>query len=247
MKHRLFIFATSLMLLAAPAFAGVGKVSSPNVTKGEVELEYSGVRYGDDRKAKNNQQSHTLEAEYGVSDRFKLGIEGKLQRQSPDGSEFNAYGIEAQYELTEQGAWWLATAVQGEYLLGAQRGEPDAMEIKWLARRSYGASNLIANLALEQELGDNHRRGATLSSRVQASHAYSEHFVLGAEWHADYGAINTLNGKTQREHYLGPIAKGALAELGRGEIKYVAGYYWGLTDASADNAARLQLSYEMPF
>lgn len=246
MKLRSLLFSLIATSLATPAFAGVGKVSSPDVTKGKAEVEYIGVRHSDDRKSLNNKQAHTLEVEYGFTDNFKMGLEGKTSRKSADGHEFKAYGIEAQYELTQQGNWWLDSAIKGEFLIGVENN-PDEVELKWLGARSYGASKLVVNLGLSRELGENRGHGLDVSSRLQASHAYNEHFAPGFEWHGDHRKLSNLSGKTTREYYLGPIVKGELAELAGGEIEYLAGYYWGLNDTAADSAARLQLSYEVKF
>lgn len=222
------------LFLALPAYAGVSKISSPKVEKGVAEIEYSGTRYGDDRRSQNNKQSHTYEAEYGLTDRFMLGLEGKSERSANKGHQFEGYGLEAQYELTTQGTWWLDSAVKAEYL-HVPNGADEA-ELKLLAARSYGKSSVTINFGLERETGTGREHGITYGSAVQAKHLYNEHFAPGVEWHGEYGEDDT--------HYLGPIVTGELFELGKGEVEYTAGYYWGLNHASADNAARIQLSYE---
>jgi hypothetical protein len=59
--------------------------------------------------------------------------------------------------------------------------------------------------------------------------------------------ITVLDGKNAREHYIGPIMTGDMLALRNTTIRYVAGYYVGLGDDSADNAARLQLIYRYRF
>lgn len=234
---RLVYFTTALTftLLAPPSFAGVSKVSSPRVTKGEAEIEYSGTRYGDNRSSLNNKQAHTYEAEYGLTDRWMLGIEAKSERESQRGSYFEGYGLETQYEMTTQGDWWLDSAIKAEYLHVIHGA--DEAEIKLLAARHYGTSSLTVNLGLERELGTNHGESLSVSSALQAKHAYSKAFAPGFEWHADYGKINDFG--AEDTHYFGPIISGEVLEIG-----YTLGYYWGLNDASADNAMRVQIGLE---
>lgn len=237
--HRIFyVTALTFSLIAAPSFAGVGKISSPRVTKGETEVEFSAARYGDDRKSLNNKQSHTYEFEYGFSDDFKMGIEAKSSRAAGgDGWRFEGYGIEAQLELTQQGPWWLNSAIKAEYLRTPRSTEADEVELNLLASRSYGASSLTINVELAREFGDNHDESVALGSALQAKHAYSKAFAPGLEWHADYGKLNDLG--TEEAHYVGPIVSGEVLEIG-----YTLGYYWGLNDAAADNAMRMQIGYE---
>lgn len=237
----------SLALASSAAMAGVGKISSPEVTKGEYEIEYSGSRLSDDGKALNNQQSHKTEFEYSFTDSLQLGLELEAERESPTGSKFSGYGIEAQYQFTDQKNWWLSSATQLEYFHAAHDGDPDETEIQLLASRTDGKMRWLGNLDFNRELGNNRDHGVGVSSALQGSYELNEHIAPGIEWQADYGAINNISDNNNKEHYVGPIITGELFELGNSELEYTAGYYWGLTGPSADHAARLQLSYEMHF
>lgn len=235
-------------LLSANASAGVGKISSPDVTKGEFEVEYSATRYGDESgSALNNKQAHTYELEYGFTDRFMLGLEVGQTRESPQGSKIEGYGVEAQYELTRQGDWWLNSAIKAEYLHAAHDADPDELELKMLASYSAGANKLTGNLSFESELGNSRDHGIALESAVQAKHTLNEHFAPGIEWHAEYGNLSDLGNSDDVKHYVGPVLTGTLFDFGSSELEYTAGYYWGLTDVSANNAARIQLGYSIAF
>jgi hypothetical protein len=247
MRHFMTALTLVACALATPAFAGVSKISSPAVTKGKAEIEYFGTRYSDGGKKLNNKQNHLYEIEYGLTDNFKVGVEGKSERVTKKGHEFVGYGVEAQYELTQQGAWWLASAVKGEYFWGASKAKPDELEVKALLKRSLGANDVVANIGLEKQIGDNRAKSLAVSSKLQAVHNLNPHFNPAVEWHADYGKLNKLGDSDTAEHYVGPAITGDLFKLAGGDIGYTAGYYWGLTDDSADSAARLQLGYEIKF
>jgi hypothetical protein len=246
MKSRFLVFAFALFS-TTHAQAGVSKLSSPAVTKGKAEVEYSGTRYGDDGKSFNNKQTHQVEMEYGFTDDFKIGLELKGQRKSTDSNELKFYGIEAQYELTQQDQWWLASAVKAEYAHAVQEKDADAFELKALLARRIANTNVLANVTLERELGDNRESGIGLGAKLQGVQQMNEHINPGIEWHGDFGKINKLGDNATSEHYLGPILTGDLLKLAGGKIEYTAGYYWGMGDDAADNAARLQLGYEIKF
>jgi hypothetical protein len=246
MKSRLAILPLVVFATSA-AYAGVSKLSSPAVTKDKAEIEYSGTRYGDDSSTLNNKQTHQLELEYGFTDNFKLGIEGKAERKSKDSNELKFYGLEAQYELTQQGQWWLDSAVKAEYARAVQEKDADSFEVKALLARKIESTKLLANVTLERELGDNRKKGISLESKLQATQSLNEYFNPGIEWHGDFGKINKLGDNDRSEHYIGPVIMGDLFKLAGGKIEYTAGYYWGVTDDSTDNAARLQLGYEIKF
>ncbi len=239
--------AIAAFVVASPAFAGVSRISSPEVTQGKAEVEYFGTRYSDDSKKLNNKQSHLYDMEYGVTDNFKVGIEGQSSRASKKETGFAGYGVEAQYELTQQSTSWLASAIKGEYFVGTGKDIPDELEVKGLLKRSFGINHVVANIGFEKQMGDNRENGLALSSKLQAIRDINPHFNPGVEWHADYGKLNKLDSSDTREHYVGPVVTGDLFKLAGGEVGYTAGYYWGLTDDSADSAARLQLGYEIKF
>lgn len=247
MKLRTLFTFGSTLLLAAQAQAGVGKISSPDVEKGVAEVEYSGTRYSDNAQSLNNAQSHTVELEYGFTKNFMFGLEGLVKRESPKGSEISGYGVEAQYQLTHQGEWWLSSAVKAEYTHAAHDNDPEEAEVKLLAAYERGPGRLVGNLNLERQMGSSREHGLVLSTALQATHALDEHFKPGLEWHADHGPINDLGQQNRMTHYVGPVVTGTVFEMGDRELNYQAGYYWGLTDASAAQAARVQLSYEFKF
>ncbi|MFZ4540345.1 MAG: hypothetical protein ACOYNL_00865 [Rickettsiales bacterium] len=248
MKQLCCVALSFTLLLAVPAYAGVGKVSSPNVEKGVAEIEYSGTRYGDSSgSSNNNKQNHAIELEYGFTDRFMFGLEMEIERESPHSTKIDGFGVEAQYELTQQGNWWLNSAIKGEYLHATHAGDADALELLMLASRQWGATQATLNVELAREMGNNRSSGLGLSSRFQAIHAFNDHFAPGIEWDADYGRVNKLGDSDRQEQYLGPVVTGELFELGKGEVDYAVGYYWGLTKDSANKAARLHVSYEFPF
>ena len=238
MKH---FVAALLVLFATPCFASVGKISSPDIEKGVVEIEYTGTRYGDDGKKYDNRQAHVFELEYGFADRLMVGIEGEVSRESTEGNEFKAYGIEGQYLLTRQGEYWLTSAAKAEFSRAIHADDADEIKTKLLATYKTGPATFTANIGLSRELGSNRESGLGISSAWQARYSLNKHFNPGMEWQADHGQTYDLG--RDGGHYLGPILRGDLTE----NLQYTVGYYWGLSHDTADDAARLQLSYGVPF
>lgn len=116
-----------------------------------------------------------------------------------------------------------------------------------LLLRNFGKTEVVANIGFEREVGDNRGAGVDIGSKLRISQELNEHFAPGIEWQADYGKLNKLDTDDEREHYVGPSAHGEIFELGASELSYDLGYFWGLTDDTADNAVRLKLSYEVKF
>lgn len=235
--------------LATPAFAGpVSYVQSPQVTKGKLEFEYSGVRYGDNSgSSKNNQQEHEFEVYYGLTDRFKLGLEAEAERESGESFDLEAYGVNVQYELTAQGDWWLSSALYSGYDFADKSDHPESGTLKLLLEHDHEEWQFLVNLGMGREFGNNHEGGVTLSSNAQALYEINEHFYPGLEWHAEYGKANDLGNGERREHYLGPVIEGYIFETKKTELEYQFGYFWGLNNNAANNAARVLLEYAIKF
>lgn len=239
------LFAAVILATATPSLAGVSKVSSPKVTQGRTKLEHSATRYGDDRRSLNNKQSHSYELEYGLTEDIMIGLEGKSARNAGKGHEFTGYGAEMQYELTAQNDWWLDSAIKAKYIAAARSNSADEAEIKILLARSYGPAVATINTGFVREFGKNRSESALFESSTQVKYKLTQHLEPGMEWHAEFGKINKLG--SEASHYIGPILTGALFQQGKHKIGYAAGYFWGLTGDSADNASRIQLGYEFLF
>lgn len=247
--NRYGFLSLSLFMAASGAHAGIDSFSSPKVTKGKADIEYSGVRTGDDSgSSKNNAQEHEVELEYGLTDDWKIGLVYEAERESPDNFSTSGVGLELQYEMTEQqSGWWLSSAVKGEYVLATDSGKPDAAKAKLLLQREDGPWKLLANFEAKRGVGPGRSSSVGVGTHLQGSYYASKLISPGLEWHADHGSVRDLEFGDRTGQYIGPIAQGTFYDTSSGKLGYVAGYYWGITDAAADNGARLELKYSMLF
>lgn len=239
---RHYILPLSL-LIAMPAFAGVGSVKHFHVKEGMLAAEYKVARYGDDDRTLNHAHNHELEVEYGVSDRLAVAGLVAGERTSDDKFAVDGFGAEAMVMLTEQGDWWMTSGLLGEYFYN--RHGADDLEAKLLLEWEDGLWNAKANLNTERGIGAGREKSIGIGSALQVTHAISHHAAFGAEWHAGYACLNRP--RTDVEHYVGPVITGALFEFEDSEIEALAGYYWGFGKEAADNAMRFELEYAMEF
>ncbi len=238
-------FAAAGLLYSSAAFADVGSPKSAGVTKGKASIEYKGARVGDSAKHKNNDQKHEFELYYGLTDRIKLGFERSYENEPQDGMEGESYIPNITFETTRQGDWWLSSAVFAEYKM--EEGDPNSAKIVLIAEREEGPITIRANLGMGREHGGGRESGVSAETALQGLYKISPRWNPGIEWHADYGKWSTLGDDSGHKHYVGPVLAGTLFTVGNSAIGYAAGYYWGLTDASSDNAQRVMLKYETQF
>ncbi|MFZ4124993.1 MAG: hypothetical protein ACOYJ2_02830 [Rickettsiales bacterium] len=248
MKQTLAYALLASSLLATPAFAGaVGYVKSPGVDKGKFQVEYKGVRLGDDKKSKNNNQEHEFEVYYGLTDRLKFGMEVEAERESGESLDVEKYAPNLQYELTEQGEWWLSSAIYGAYGFADKASAANKAKLIAIVEREQGPWEILANLKAEREMGDNRKNGIIIYSSLQTVYEWRDYIEPGFEWHAKHGKTNDFSDENNREHYVGPIIEGDLYEDEKSEVEYQFGYFWGVNDNAADNAARVLLEYSVKF
>jgi hypothetical protein len=92
---------SATLAVASPASAQF-YVRSPEVSKGEAEIEEHGALYSGPGEDERLRQSHELEGKYGITERFELILEGVFEQ--PIGEDFEAEEVElgGQYEIIQR-------------------------------------------------------------------------------------------------------------------------------------------------
>lgn len=246
MKSRIALGFLLVAALSSPAWA-LHEVYSPDVEKGEAEVEYRGDRFGDEGGILNNAQEHEVELGYSFTDdvRIELSVEGGRQTERP--FFVNAYGAKAIYQTTaqEDGAW-LSSGILAGYEHTPRDETADEGKLALLLEREQDDLDVIVNLTAEHGLGEGTESGFELGSVVQGIYKITEPVGVGLEWSADWGNTNNPL-DNQQTHYVGPLLAGEFEISEHSDIEYLIGYYWGLNEDAADNAARFQLGYEFEF
>ena len=241
------LIAAAIMAFALtsmnPAFA-VDKIYSPNVTKGELEVEYGGSTTFDSNHDKNNLQSHETELEYGLTDRIQLELSGSFEKQPDESVKSHAVGFGGRYQFFEQGENWLDSGLLVTYNRSTHPDtDPDSIEAKLLLEKQWGQFLHRANIGIEEEIGSHRSGGPDRVFLWNSRYRYDSHFEPGFELQSDFGKANEAHNFNQQEHYIGPAMYGQIIP----GLKYEAAYYFGLSDAASKGAARVLLEYEMFF
>ena len=231
-------------LLWAPAAYATKTVTSPYVTKGELEVEWKGgYTHDDDDEEEDGAWAQKLAVGYGVSNRVFLEVESEIENEGDeDNTSLTEIALEGKVQLTERGEYWVDAGLKGEYAINTNDGA-DKVELKLLLGKDTGQFSHLANLNLEREVGndaeDETEAGLSWSTRYR----YNPHFEPGVELYSEFGPISDFNDSDEQEHLLGPVVYGKA-----GYLKYQVGYLFGLTDdGSPDGLAQAIVEYEWYF
>ena len=95
-------FSVFLIVLASAPVSAQFYVRSPEVDKGEAEIEENGALYSGPGEDERLRQAHEIEGKYGITERFEVILEGELEQ--PIGEDLGGKAIElgGQYEIIKR-------------------------------------------------------------------------------------------------------------------------------------------------
>jgi hypothetical protein len=239
-----FALVFTLTLLALrPAWA-LDKLFSPIVEEGEVALEYSGIDTFDRNAAKNNDQGHEFEVEYGVKSFWQTELEVVIDKPAQEATRVSGLGWENIFEFTPQGKYWLDAGMLLTYGHALHHSDADDIETRLLLQKDWGRWLHIANIGLDQEIGRNAQGGPDRSFIWSTRYKLDTRFNPGFEIQSDFGQPGASSDSfAKQQHYIGPAAYGEILP----GLKYEAAWLAGISDAASSSAARFKLEYEMHF
>ncbi len=235
------IFCTAFFA-AGPCWA-LDEIYSPNVEQGELAVEYSGSRTFDSHSDKNNAQEHEAAMEYGVNSRWEVEGSVGYQKEPQGDVQLDHYEAEGRLQFAEQGKNWADTGLLVAFDEAAHHADANNLEIKLLLQKDIGRFTNTANIGFDQAVGKNASGGPDYVFLWSTRYRYSELAQPGFEIQSDLGAGQTLQHFGQQQQYVGPALYGRLFS----NLHYETAYLFGVSDASAQSAARILLEYEMHF
>jgi FTR1 family protein len=235
--------AALLTGLAAPRPAAAGLVVySPVVEAGERALEMRAQRDIDRAQDRSGAEEHKLELEYAPNDRWLTEALVTVAREPGGPRRATELSWENVLALAPQGEYWLDVGVLAEYAHALTSDGRDAIELGLLLEKAVGAVLVTANVTGEEALA--HGERAELSYALRAVWRRGPRFEPGVEFFGGLGEWGRFGSLAANRHQAGPAVRGRLRLAGRQALRYEAAWVFGVTRASPDSTARLQLEYD---
>ncbi len=234
------VLATSM---PGDAEAAPFKVYSPNVVKGENEIEYRGFRDFDDDSSSDGTEKHNFGVGRGFTD-FWFSEIYTVYEKAPGGSyEHDAIEWENRFQLTEQGKYWADFGLLIEYE-ATRHGNPDELVIAPIIEKTFDRWVGTVNLFFETEVGNGRSSGTKFEYAARLKYLLNPRFEPAIEAFGEPGKFNHFGSFNEQEHWAGPAFYGSVGLGGTRKLVYSAAYLFGETSVSSDNRAILRLEYE---
>jgi hypothetical protein len=234
-----------IALASAPASAQF-YVRSPEVDKGEAEIEEHGALYSGPGEDERFMQTHELEGKYGITERFEGILEGELEQPIGENLEGKAIELGGQYEIFERHGDGMGFAFRTLYEFALSDDSPDEILFGPLARLVRGNNSATINTFFVGQVGDHVEvDGLELKVNWQLKRELNERWGLGVEGFSEIEDLAHAGSFDEQQHRLGPVAYYEFPQTeGRPDWKAAGGVLFGLSDATSDFTYKFDLEVE---
>lgn len=237
----LALLAAAWLALPLPAHAGY-KVYSPEVERGETELEFRAHNNQDDDSPIDDSGAYLFAVGHAFTSFWFSEVYAEFEYADGEGSELEAIEWENIFQLTEESKYWPSFGLYTEVAFSMQ-DDINEFKIGPLIEKSFGRTVATLNLFLEREFGPNASDETEFEYAARLLYELNEYFKPAIEAYGSPGPIDDFEPTDEQEHQIGPAFYGEV-HLERGEIGYSAAALAGLTDASPDWTFVLRAEYE---
>jgi hypothetical protein len=228
------------------------QVRMPTVDYREVEFEHNGLFTFDKDRSLGGQQSYTNAIGYGLTPWWEIELEGESNSVPDSSVHYTATTVENTFQLTQPGQYSFNFGFFAEYSQSALRNEPNSFAVGPIIQKELhnvlGIDSVHTfNVFVTHDVGHNASHATGLELAWQSRLYLTPYIDPAIEY---YGFIDDLANAgpfSKQQHFLGPVAVGAVNFAPYGKVKYEVGYLFGLTPASPRGATRWKLEYEIAF
>jgi hypothetical protein len=241
-----FAFVFSMLSLTSWSASAQFYVRSPEVDKGEAEIEEHGAVYSGPGEDERLRQSHELEGKYGITERFEVILEGELEQPIGEDLEGEAIELGGQYEIIERHGDGLGFAFRTLYEFALPNKTPDEILFGPIVKLVKGNDSATINAFFVGQVGDHVEIDSLeLKMNWRLKHQFSERWALGVEGYSEIEDLAHAGSFNDQSHRLGPVAYYEFSHVeGRPEWKAAGGVLFGLNEAVSDCTFKFDIETE---
>ncbi len=254
---RTVVLVALMLLIIQPAHARHFKVYGyGTLDPGEVELVYwtdyvwksdNKMNYfGETSVDREGLWGHTLEIEYGLTERFMVAA--YVDFEKPSGEDFKYVQsriVTARYRFGDPGARFFDTAIYVEYYLtdpDYQGAGKEKIEARLILEKDINGKTLRLNPRLEKVIsGPDVQEGLEFEYGASLYGPLTTNFKWGAELYGALGELVDFKTPSKQKHYLVPALTYKISK----SLKWNVGAAFGLTRASDDVVLKSLLEWEL--
>jgi hypothetical protein len=226
----------SVALLPSLALAS-NKISSPNIEKGRLGIEYRGGYDFDDSTAQDEAQLHKFVMNYGITDRLRPELKVLYSDSYARDARVSGLELSLMMQIFKPKEAWLATSFESYYKPSFIHGLADRLEEKLLVEKDTALFIHNAYITWEKEIGADERGSYTLTAAGKTRYKYQAYLQPGVEIYAD---LNRLDGDNRVQ--IGPLIAGKI-----GQFTYETGYLFSTNNAAPDGRFKIIAGYAWHF
>ncbi|MGE3067597.1 MAG: hypothetical protein AB7K67_18620 [Hyphomicrobiaceae bacterium] len=233
--------------LASASTASAQNINEPEVEKGQQKIEsftvlnsgFHGGQAGDTRLLQN------VSYYVGLTRWWQVKAFAVIEKPTGDDLSLTSANVENTFELLradKNGGFGLAwfTGIQ----TAIDRDETNSVTFGPIFRIGTGPLSLILNPSLEKTYGQNRDPGIAFVYGWQVKQEIRKGFWLGLEGFGRLPDIgNDAPFKMTPEHSIGPLLTYEMELADKRSLTWEIGTQFGLTDATPEVAAKLQVTY----
>lgn len=220
-------------------------------SQGEVELSYwvdyfargnGDYQFFDKKVDKDGLWRHTIEAEYGITDRWTIAYYADFEKPRGEALEYvQSRAVFLRYRLFEPGQRFFDPTIYFEYYIPYHRfSENEKLEIRVILEKNIGPIQIKLN-----PIFDKHLSGGEVEEGLEFEYGAGIYIKgLGAirpglEFFGKMGEIGSLKSPDEQEHFIFPAVKIGLPR--NFDVEFGVGF--GLTRQSDDLVFKGIFSY----
>jgi hypothetical protein len=235
-------------------------VSSPDVEKGEIEIEEHGAIYAGLTEEENLRQSHDIVFRDGLTGRAQLIIEGSFEQPLGDGLQATEFEVGGQYQFVKSQKDGFGFAFQALY--ETTRDAPNNIVFGPLMSFKTGRNSTTLNAFFIGQLGDHPEM--EFEYNWQLKHEINNRLAFGVEAFGDIKDLANPGSFDDQLLRMGPVVYLKFGEQAAGsnsdepesagsepekeprapKFEMAAGVLFGLTEATSDLTFKVDAELE---